>query len=428
MKLLNRSLIYLSAVFFIIIGVWSVIFYFNLKDEIRDSIDDGLDNNRLLILMKIPSDSSLLSQNEFGGNNFKIHPVSKEKALEFRDVFKDTMMYRINENDLEPVRVLHSAFEHENNYYKMTVISSLVEEDDLIEDSFWSVVSLFIILIISIIVVNNLVLRKVWNPFYDVLHQLKTYRLDKHEKSIKINSNVKEFIQLEAAANTLINRSKEAFNAQKEFTENASHELQTPIAIIIGKLELLLESQNLKDEDASTIAEVINISGRLKRLNNSLLLMAKIENKQFLDEEIISVNETAKTFLSNYEELLEFKGIAIQLEELNDLQVKINPSLIEILISNLIKNSIFHNIENGKINIQFTSDEFIICNTGMEMGLNPNTIFNRFEKDPTKVESTGLGLSISKAICDSYNVKITYEFSKNSHCFKINFKNILAAL
>src|SRR5690554_2005611 len=191
MKLLNRSLIYLAVVFFLIIGVWSVIFYFNLKDEIRDSIDDGLDNNRILIILNLANDSTLLSQNEFSGNNFKIKALSKDKALQFRDVFKDTMMYRINENDLEPVRVLHSAFEHEDKYYKMTVISSLVEEDDLIVDAFWSVLSLFIILVSTIIIINNFVLKRVWNPFYDILHQLKAYRLDKNDETIQLKTNVK---------------------------------------------------------------------------------------------------------------------------------------------------------------------------------------------------------------------------------------------
>jgi len=424
MKLLNQSLIYLSVAFFFIIGIWSVIFYFNLKDEIRDSIDDGIDNNRLLILMKIDTDSTLLLQNEFGGNNFKINPIPKEKAVTFTDVFKDTMMYRLNENDLEPVRLFRSAFIHKDEYYRITVISSLVEEDDLIEDSFWSVVTLFLILVVSIFIVNNVILKKVWNPFYDILNQLKTYRLDKNEKPIQINSKTKEFLQLQEASNTLINRSKEAYFSQKEFTENASHELQTPIAIIIGKLELLLESQDLKDKDANTIAEVINMTGRLKRLNNSLLLLAKIENKQFLDEEMVSINELSKSFISNYEDLIDFKEIEIKLEENADLKVKINVALAEILISNLIKNSIFHNVENGDINIKITKEEFMICNTGNPTALDPKIIFNRFVKDQAKTQSTGLGLAISNAICSSYQLDLNYDFIQNKHCFKINFKNL----
>ncbi|WP_107039725.1 sensor histidine kinase [Brumimicrobium mesophilum] len=426
MKLLNRSLIYLSLVFFIIIGVWSFIFYFNLKDEIRDSIDDGLDNNRLLILMKTHSDPSLLFQDEFSGNNFKIHPVSKESALAYRDIYKDTMMYRINENDLEPVRVLHSAFEHENDYYRITVISSLVEEDDLIEDSFWSVVWLFIILIVSIVVVNNFVLRKVWNPFYDILNQLKTYRLEKNKNPIEANSNIKEFIQLQEASNTLINHSKKAFQSQKEFTENASHELQTPIAIIIGKLELLLESNSLSEEDAEAIVKVISITDRLKRLNSSLLLLTKIENNQFIEQNVISVNALTTDYLSNYEDLLEFKGIKLELDLATDLKIKMNASLAGILLSNLIKNAISHNKKKGRISIQISDEEFIIINSGLASALNSNRIFNRFEKDQSKLDSTGLGLSLSEAICYSYQLKIEYSFVNDEHRFSINFKNILA--
>lgn len=426
MKLLNRSLIHLSLVFLFIIGVWSVVFYFNLKDEIRDSIDDGLDNNRLLILQKVKTDSSLLFQNEFGGNNFEINRVSKQIAFTFKDVYKDTLMYRQNEDDLEPVRVLHSAFEHQDKYYQLTVISSLVEEDDLIEDSFWSVVWLFIILITSIVIVNNVVLRKIWNPFYDILTRLKTYRLDKDEIPINVATKTKEFIQLQDASNALIYHSKEAYTSQKQFTENASHELQTPIAIIISKLELLLESENLNEKEAKTIAQVINIADRLKKLNSSLLLLAKIENKQFSEQKSVSINEIAKEFLLHYQELVDFKNIDFKVFETDALHVQVNPSLAEILISNLIKNSIFHNKKDGKITIRITEQEFIIHNTGRATALDPKTIFNRFEKGSMKNQSTGLGLAICNAICTSYGISITYQFAENDHCFTVNFKNSIS--
>ncbi len=421
MKLLNRSLLYLSLAFLVILGIWSVVFYVNLKDEIRDSIDDGLDNNRLLILQKVKTDSTLLLQNEFGGNNFKIHPVSKQIAFTFNDTYKDTLMYRQNEDDLEPVRILHSAFEHQDKYYKLAVISSLVEEDDLIEDSFWSVFWLFIILITSIIIINNVVLRKVWNPFYDILKQLKSYRLDKDETHKNIATKTKEFIQLQDASNALICHSKEAYTSQKQFTENASHELQTPIAIIINKLELLLESKDLKETEAQTIAQVINIADRLKRLNNSLLLLAKIENKQFLEQQSVSINEIAKELLSNYQELADFKNIEINVIESDNLYVHMNASLADMLISNLIKNSIFHNKSDGIITIKITKQQFIINNTGSSSALDPKTIFNRFEKDQTKSQSTGLGLAVCKAICNSYGITLTYDFVEKEHCFAINF-------
>jgi signal transduction histidine kinase len=410
----------------VIIGIWSVIFYFNIKDEIRDSIDDGLDNNKLLILQKTKTDPSLFFQVEFRGNNFEIHPISKQKALVFRDLYKDTLMYRLNENDLEPVRILHSAFEHQDNYYHLKVISSLIEEDDLIEDSFWSIIWLFLILIASILIVNNIVLGKLWKPFYDILERLNTFRLDKDEASLMIPTKTKEFIQLQQASNALFRHSKKAYISQKQFTENASHELQTPIAIIINKLELLLESEYLNENDAKSIAKVISIAGRMKRLNNSLLLMAKIENKQFLDVKTVSINKITKEFLTHYKELTEYRQITVQLIETKQCSVNMNNALSEILISNLIKNAIFHNKQHSDITIKITKQEFIISNQGETNSLDSKLIFNRFEKDASKTNSTGLGLAICKTICNAYASDISYSFSENQHSFKINFKNIIS--
>lgn len=422
MKLLNRSLLYLSFAFLFIIGIWSVVFYFNLKDEIRDSIDDGLDNNRLLILQKVQTDPILLFQDEFGGNNFEIQPTSKQNALHTKDIYKDTLMSRINEDDLEPVRILHTAFEHDNKYYRLKIISSLVEEDDLIEESFWSVVWLFLILVSCIIIINNVILRKVWTPFYEILNRLKTYRLDKEDAPIHIATKTKEFNELQKASNTLILHSKEAYTSQKQFTENAAHELQTPLAIITNKLELLLESENLSEADAKAIAGVINIADRLTQINKSLLLLAKIENKQFPEQNHLSINAIGNESLSNFQEYADFKQIKIEVDEAEDLYVEMNPALAEILISNLIKNSIFHNHAGGRITLRFSKDEFIICNTGSKTSLHPETIFNRFQKDTTKNQSTGLGLAVCKAICNFYGIRITYRFIENDHCFTLNFK------
>ena len=332
-------------------------------------------------------------------------------------------MYRLNEDDLEPVRILHTLFEQQNNYYKLTIISSLVEEDDLIEDSLWSVIWLFLILVISIIIINNIVLRKIWRSFYDILNQLKTYRLDKNGTTINVKTNTKEFVELQNASNILIKHSKDAYTSQKQFTENASHELQTPIAIIINKLELLLESELLKEKDAKTIVEVLNISDRLKKINNSLLLLAKIENKQFLEQKNISLNQLSKELLSDLKELVEFKKIDINVEEINECYVTINSSLAEILISNLIKNAIFHNKKNGTILLNFSENKFTICNSGSSTALNPKTIFYRFEKNTTNNKSTGLGLAICMAICNSYGISLTYQFTENKHCFTVDFKN-----
>lgn len=420
MKLLNKSLIYLTGAFLVIIGVWSIVFFIDLKDEIRDSIDDGLDNSRLLIIEKARDDTSLLTQNEFGGNNFKIQPISGNPGKR-KSIYKDTLMYRLNENELEPVRILNTVFKHNDTYYKLSVISSLVEEDDLIEDAFWNLLWLFIILIFSIVIINNVVLRRVWNPFHEILNRLKTFEIDKDENPIAINTQIKEFRELQEASNTLMRHSRETFIAQKQFTDNASHEMQTPLAISMNKLELLLESGKLERREANTVAEVLHIIERLTRLNKALLLLAKIENKQYRDHQKIDVNALVKKYINDFQDFSDFKEIGVEVLGNSAVEVFMDTSLANMLFSNLVKNALFHNIKQGAVKIRFTETEFEICNSGTDTSLDESSIFNRFQKGNTDNGSNGLGLSICRAICGYYGFKFTYDFREQKHCFKINF-------
>ena len=428
MKLLNRSLLYLSISFFFIIGIWSVIFYINLKDEIRDSIDDGLENNKLLLIQKVATDSTLLLQREFGGNNFEIHPIDRITALQVRDVYKDTLMYRQNEDDMEPVRILHSAFANDGKYYRIKIISSLVEEDDLLEDAFWSVVWLFFILVASIILINNLILRRVWNPFHELVARLRKFRLEKDTTAISVKTTTPEFLELQQAANALIRHSQEAFLSQKQFTENASHELQTPLAVISNKLELLLESETLNSKDAQTVAEVIQMAERMVQLNKSLLLLAKIENKQFDEPTSIGINSLLEESLTHFEEYIEYRNIEISKKFQNSITVFIDPSLARILVSNLIKNAVFHNIENGHIQLFLEGSKMTVCNAGSNKALNPEIVFQRFQKDANNNQSTGLGLAVCKAVCEFYDIPISYYYNEGEHCFVIDFTKIAKVL
>jgi len=278
-------------------------------------------------------------------------------------------------------------------------------------------------IIISIMLVNNLVFRKIWQPFYVLLGRLKNYRVDRDEEPIQVQTKTKEFVQLQEASNALILNAKRLYLSQKQFTENAAHELQTPIAVIINKLEILLESSALQAAEAQSIAEVIRISERLKRLNNSLLLLAKIENQQFLEEEEISLNRLSNKLVAAMQEMADFKHLRLQVIENAQTQVLMNPALAEVLISNLIRNAIFHNTEGGQVTITISEEVWRIANTGQPVALEAKRIFNRFEKDGTKRQSTGLGLAIAQAICKTYGLSLVYDYVQGEHCFTLNVKN-----
>lgn len=410
MKLLNQSLTYLSISILLIVSVWSVFFYVNMLDEIYDSIDDGLANYKLLIINKAVEDSTIFSKHEFGESNYAIRPIEKSEALQVKDSYKDTLMYMLDEDDKEPVRMLTTAFEHEGQYYKLEVISSMVEEDDLIEDMFWAIFWLYLLLIISVLVVNNIVLKKVWRPFYDFLEQIKNFRVNKDSPLPTMRTRTKEFIELKHSCDQLINHTLNAYANQKQFTENAAHELQTPLAIITSKLELLLEKNSMKNVDAAIAADVLQITSRLTQLNKSLLLLSKIENKQFFDNQAISFNKLVEQTIVDFEDFASFKEVQVKMEVSQEVTATMDRMLANTLINNLIKNAIIHNQAGGEVIIQLQQGKLIIQNTATSGSLDAKCLFKRFYKNGQSQQNTGLGLSIVEAICQLYSFGINYQY------------------
>ena len=422
MRLLNQSLIFLSVSILIIVSVWSVVFYYSMLSEIYDSLDDGLENHKLLIIQKSESDTSIFSRNAFNESNYSIREIPQHMGIEIEDSYKDTLMYYQNEDDMEPVRLLTTSFQNGDKYYELKVIASMIEEDDHIENLFWAIIWLYLILIITIIFINNVVLQKLWKPFYHLLHQLKSFRIDKNDKMPVIKTSTKEFVELKNASNTLIKHTLETYNNQKQFIENAAHELQTPLAIANNKLELLLEKNDLNDNNAESIAEVLQIVQRLTKLNKSLLLLSKIENKQFFDNQEISLNKLLQQCIDDLEEYIQFKDLEVSLEESDPVSVKIDPTLAQILVANLLKNAVFHNKPEGKVAVKIGKNALSICNTSNSEKLDKQKVFKRFYKSAAEQKHTGLGLAIVQAICNLYGFKLSYHFV-DQHCFEINFEN-----
>ncbi len=425
MKLLNKSIQYLSVSILGIITVWSIIFYVNMLDDIKGKMDEGLENYKRIIIQNAKKDSSILTKNYFDESFFTIQKINKQEAISRKDIYLDTtfLMQDADDDELEsePVRMLISSFEIDGQYYKLKVANSMVDEDDLIENLLRDVIWLYVILITGIIFINNVVLRRLWKPFYEFLNQVKNFRLGSAQKLPNAQTNIREFTDLQNAVNTLLEHNINAFEQQKQFIGNASHELQTPLAIATNKLELLLENNDLKSEYAENIAEVYQIIQRLVRLNKSLLLLTKIENKQFLENQTVSINKIVRNCVDDLEDITDYKHIGIAIDETSELKTEMDVSLANIMISNLIKNAAFHNIENGKIEIYISNTSLKIFNTGKNMMLDEKQIFTRFYKSDSKINNTGLGLAIAKAIADLYGITIRYHFENSHHCFEVTF-------
>jgi signal transduction histidine kinase len=418
MNLLNYTLRYLAIALFGVISVWAVIFYINMLDEVYDSLDDGLDNYKLLILEKVQEDPATLSRTDFSEANYEIREIAKKHAKQVKESYRDTLMYMLNEEDLEPVRMLTTSFSHQGKFYELKVITSMVEEDDLIEDLFYSLIWLYVALLVSVLIVNNFLLKKVWQPFYELLHQLKNFRLGKGKPIVPSETKVKEFRELNVAVTDLVGHTLDTYHSQKQFIENASHELQTPVAISINKLELLAEKNDLSQASLESVGQVIQTLERLTRLNKSLLLLSRIENRQFADTEDVVINAVCTQLVNEFSDFAEYKYITLKLHENAELHVEMQRDLAVILISNLVKNAIVHNHTGGNVEIFIEKDALKISNSGAASALDSEKIFGRFYKSSGDNSNTGLGLAITKAILDMYGFRIAYEFD-GMHSMKI---------
>lgn len=422
MKLIQRTIVFMSLALLVALSVWAFIFYVNMIDEVHDSIDDGLDNSKLLIIHEVSRDSTVLYQTHFDEGNYAIRKIPENHALKHHDQYKDTLMYMENEDDLEPVRLLTTVFEAgENRFYELKVISSMVEEDDLIEDLFYSLLWLYLTLIVTILVINTLVLRRMWKPFFTYLNRLSQFKLGKNEQVQPIQSKTAEFQLLNKVVTEVLESNIRSFHNQKQLIENASHELQTPLAIALNKLQLLAGNEKLSEEVIKEVFQTIETLERLTRLNKSLLLLSKIENNQFRDEEQVSFNELTQTILSEFQDQIEFKELELQVVSKGELKTPINPELARILVTNLIKNAIRHNFKKGKIGILLTDSSFQISNSGPDKPLDPDKVFQRFHKESRDQASTGLGLAIVKSIADLSGYRISYSYISGIHQFTINF-------
>jgi signal transduction histidine kinase len=421
MNLLNYTLKYLSIALLLVISIWAVLFYFNMIDEVQDSLDDGLENSKMLVIQRVEKDSGIIQRSGFSEHNYEIKEVTERSGLKFKDKYQDTLMYTLNEEDMEPFRMLTTVFNKDNKYYEMKVVSSTVEEDDLVRSLLYSLIWLYAAILISFFVINHLLLRRIWTPFYQLLRRLKAFRLDQDQGIETGRTDVKEFKELNVAVKSLVAQSVGTYGSQKQFIENAAHELQTPLAISLNRLELLAENEDLSDHHLEAIGQVIGTLQRLTRLNKSLLLLSKIENKQYGEVALLSINTLTKTLISEYEDFAELKSVQVHLKEEALLEVAMNKDLAAVLISNLLKNAITHNIAGGTVTVLVSSQGLVISNTGRSVALDPEQVFKRFKKDSQAQSSTGLGLAIVKAIIDLYGFDIQYSYTDQHH-LKLNLR------
>ena len=281
-----------------------------------------------------------------------------------------------------------------------------------------ALVTLFALIIASLLV-NRLLFRRLWKPFYASIAAIGQFQLGKHHVADFPDTRIEEFNFMNDQFKRMAAKVNKEYVILKEFTENASHEMQTPLAIIRSKLDLAIQDQHLSEEQSTTLQSAYASVKKLASLNRSLLLIAKISNDQYSGSAVIDIKYKLYDKIIQFQEL--WKGQLHVTYELSDAGIYANPDLIDILLNNLFSNASKHNIPNGKVMLRLTAGTLAISNTGKPVPLDETRMFQRFYKGSLQDENNGLGLSIVKQICDLSGISPSYSFSGNIHAFTLQW-------
>lgn len=421
MKLLSYTYRKLALLLFLLMAVWGVLFYYAIIDEVVDETDDTLENYGEILMESALHDPSILETEGSLMSFYKFTPISEEEGRHYRQVFYDATVYIELEDEDEPVRVMCTAFRMpDGQYYELKLMISILERDDMVEAMLWYLGALFLLFLICTSIGIQLVLKGVFRPLHRLLDWLHCIQPGKEVPPLDNPTKIREFRQLSDAALDMGNRSYKAYEEQKQFIENASHELQTPLAIVRGKVELLAESEGMTEQQMEQLDEIYATLGRAVKLNKSLLLLSRIENGQYTEMEDVSVDEILDELLPDLMDIYEHKQvILIRKREEQPFIIRCNHSLAQILVSNLVKNSLLHNREGGELQVLTTPTSLVIKNTG-DVPLDGEKLFRRFYHGMDgKKDSTGLGLAIARSIALSSSLKLTYEWQDGMHTFRL---------
>ena len=352
-----------------------------------------------------------------------VQPSTNIRKLEKNDNLKDSIFIVEKPHDflhfeeVDRFRCLSKVIYLNKKPYRFNIETNIEETQETIFFISITTVFLFVMIVGGLLFLNRRLSKSVWKPFRETLDQLKTFSLNNQTKIEFSKTDVSEFDELNQSLTKLIEHNVSVYKTQKEFTENASHELQTPLAILKNKLDILLQNQDLTEKQYQIAEEMNRALSRSSRINKNLLLLAKIDNKQF-DSETFHLNEVLNQSLEILQEHFEQKNISVNTEISANVKVNGNIGLTEVLINNLILNAIRHTPINGSISIKLNNSVFEVSNSGTEK-LNSDLLFKRFSRFSKDNNGSGLGLAIVQEICKSQNWTINYRFENNNHIFSV---------
>ncbi len=350
-------------------------------------------------------------------DRFWVYPIKNFLPVEL----KDTLLKTNSPKRSLELRQISFCVKTTNGYYQIKIRKALYESEDLIEALLAAFAGLIILLVGMLFFANYRLSRSIWKPFYQTLDLLQTFKITQKESIVFDESNILEFQTLQKNLLSLTEQVRREYQSLKSFTENASHEFQTPLAVIGSNLELLLQDNNLTESQMQQIGSLIESLGKLSKLNQTLLLLTKIENRQFETAKSINLSEAILEKLNLLDVWIQHKNLVLENHISPNISIQINEYLLDVLLNNLLGNAIKYNLIGGKLHVELNERKLLIKNTGNQLIVPTEQLFERFQKDSSASDSLGLGLALVKQICDTYGFKISYIYENGWHNLSVVF-------
>lgn len=416
MKLLNRTAIAYFVVSLLLLAVATPIFYYVLNALFVEEADETLVNRKEFVVSRL--DQIKNAKEIFDWTRFE-DDIAVTALPEGTPARPDTL-YNGKDAQGEHFRELSTHVTIYGKPHMLTIRNSMLGKGDLIQTIVVSQILLLGALLLCLLLINRWIAGKIWQPFYKTLAKLKAYSPGRPVQPVPANTSIVEFHELNQVVERMMGTIQDDFTRLKQFTENASHEIQTPLAIIRSELEVMIQDETLSAEQMMGLQTIYEATGRLSRLNQALLLLTKIENNQFAITERFNIRVLVEETLLLFEDFIQARALRVT-TQLTDRWLDLNPSLARGLLTNLVGNAIKHNVEGGTLDIVLTERYLAIANPGATPTQPPEAFFERFNKGGTSSDSLGLGLAIVKEICVFSHLTLRYEVVRDQHTVTVSF-------
>ncbi|HWI89756.1 MAG TPA: HAMP domain-containing sensor histidine kinase [Flavisolibacter sp.] len=418
MRLLTKTTLYFLLAMIPLLGLTGYLLFEQFNKQINQRADKELLYEEVQWVEYLQASTLNGSRFLLQTPEILIYPSDKS-VIEYPEL-STVYVNKPNSKIQIPTRQLNDVVNINGTAYEIIIRKSQEQKLALVENIIIIMLLVFAGLLLATIIFNWIISRRLWKPFQTSLQKIRNIELPQMSKIRFEETDTKEFDELNASLNTMVNKIHSDYVNMKEFTEDAAHEMQTPLAVAQTKMELLLQDANLTNAQTETIVQATTALQRLSKLNQSLLLLAKIENQQYEADTSIDLVQVTKKYLQLFDEITSDKQIKVVTQFDDAFEVKLHPFLADSLISNLLGNAIKYNSTNGKIEIEVSKLHYCISNTSEHPSIDPQKLFKRFTAAGSRDTSTGLGLAIVKRIADTHQLTVSYTFKKEMHKFCLN--------